>query len=130
VAGPAGQPDPWTEDKVDTKNPDRGPLLLISGERDHTVPWAIVNASHKQQQDNPGMTEIEKFPGRGLSLTIDSGWREVADKALASSGASPSVVVWIPTGCRYPFRPPPRAGMPDAAPPLGSGTGFAGQRRS
>jgi non-heme chloroperoxidase len=75
--------NPWTEDKVDTKNPDRGPLLLISGERDHTVPPAIVNASYKQQQDNPGVTEIEKIPGKGHALTIDSGWREVADKALA-----------------------------------------------
>jgi pimeloyl-ACP methyl ester carboxylesterase len=56
---------------------------LISGERDHTVPPAIVNASYKQQQDNPGVTEIEKIPGRGHALTIDSGWREVADKALA-----------------------------------------------
>ena len=75
--------NPWTEAKVDTKNPDRGPLLLISGERDHTVPWAIVNASYKQQQDNQGVTEIEKIPGRGHALIIDSGWREVADKALA-----------------------------------------------
>ncbi|MFL6035382.1 MAG: alpha/beta hydrolase [Gaiellaceae bacterium] len=75
--------NPWTEAKVDTKNPDRGPLLLISGERDHTVPWAIVNASYKQQQDNQGVTEIEKMPGRGHALIIDSGWREVADRALA-----------------------------------------------
>jgi hypothetical protein len=57
--------NPWTEDKVHRKNPDRGPLLLISGELDHTVPPAIVNASYKQQQDNPGVTEIEKVPGRG-----------------------------------------------------------------
>jgi non-heme chloroperoxidase len=75
--------NPWTEDKVDTKNPDRGPLLLISGELDHTVPPAIVNASYKQQQDNPGVTEIEKIPGHGHALTIDSGWRETADNALA-----------------------------------------------
>lgn len=75
--------NPWTEAKVDTRNPDRGPMLLISGEEDHTVPWAIVNASYKQQQDNQGVTEIEKIPGRGHALTIDSGWREVADKALA-----------------------------------------------
>ena len=70
--------NPWTEAKVDTKNPDRGPLLLISGERDHTVPPAIVNASYKQQQDNPGVTEIERFPGRGHALIIDSGCRRVA----------------------------------------------------
>jgi pimeloyl-ACP methyl ester carboxylesterase len=75
--------NPWTEAKADTKNPDRGPLLLISGERDHTVPWAIVNASYKQQRDNQGVTEIEKIPDRGHALIIDSGWREVADKALA-----------------------------------------------
>ena len=75
--------NPWTEDKVDTKNPDRGPLLLISGELDHTVPWAIVNASYNQQQDNPGVTEIVKINGRGHALIIDSGWREVADTALA-----------------------------------------------
>lgn len=78
--------NPWTEAKVDTKNPDRGPLLLISGERDNTVPWAIVNASYKQQKTNPGVTEIEKIPGQGHALTIDSGWRQVADKALAFVG--------------------------------------------
>src|SRR5215216_5150356 len=64
--------NPWTEDKVDTKNPERGPLLLISGERDHTVPPAIVNASYKQQQYNPGVTEIETIPGHGHALIIDN----------------------------------------------------------
>jgi non-heme chloroperoxidase len=75
--------NPWTEAKVDTDNPDRGPLLVISGEKDHTVPWAIANASYKQQKDNPGVTEIVEIKGRGHGLTIDSGWREVADTALA-----------------------------------------------
>jgi pimeloyl-ACP methyl ester carboxylesterase len=75
--------NPWTEDKVDTDNPDRGPLLIISGEKDHTVPWAIANASFKRQQRNPGITEIVEIPGRGHALTIDSGWRAVADTALA-----------------------------------------------
>jgi pimeloyl-ACP methyl ester carboxylesterase len=75
--------NPWTEAKVDTANPDRGPLLIIDGEKDHTVPWAIANASFKRQRRNPGLTEIEKIPGRGHSLTIDSGWREVAETALA-----------------------------------------------
>jgi pimeloyl-ACP methyl ester carboxylesterase len=75
--------NPWTEAKADTKNPDRGPLLIIEGEKDHTVPWAIANASYKRQRHNPGVTEIEKVPNRGHSLTIDSGWREVAEKALA-----------------------------------------------
>ena len=75
--------NPWTEAKVDTKNPDRGPLLIIDGEKDHTVPWAIANASFKRQQQNEGVTEIKRIPNRGHSLTIDNGWREVADTALA-----------------------------------------------
>jgi len=74
--------NPWTEAKVDTENPDRGPLLIISGENDHTVPWAIANASFHQQQKNPGPTEIVEIKGRGHALTIDSGWREVATTAL------------------------------------------------
>jgi non-heme chloroperoxidase len=74
--------NPWTEAKVDTKNPDRGPMLIISGEKDNTVPPAIANASFKQQQKNPGVTEIIEMPNRGHALTIDSGWREVCDTAL------------------------------------------------
>jgi non-heme chloroperoxidase len=75
--------NPWTEAKVDSKNPDRGPLLIISGEKDHTVPWSIANASYKRQKRNDGVTEIVQIPNRGHALTIDSGWREVAETALA-----------------------------------------------
>ena len=75
--------NPWTEVKVDTKNPKRGPLLILDGEKDHVVPWAIANASYKRQRRNDGVTEIMKVPGRGHALTIDHGWQEVADIALA-----------------------------------------------
>ena len=75
--------NPWTEVKVDTANPERGPLLIIEGEKDNTVPWAIANASFKRQKRNAGVTEITKVPGRGHALVIDSGWREVAETALA-----------------------------------------------
>jgi pimeloyl-ACP methyl ester carboxylesterase len=75
--------NPWTEAKVDTKTPERGPLLIISGEKDNTVPWAIANASFKRQKRNEGVTEIVEMSGRGHALTIDSGWRDVADTALA-----------------------------------------------
>lgn len=75
--------NPWTEDKVDTRNPERGPLLILDGELDNTVPWSIANASYKQQAKNPGVTEIQKIAGRGHALTIDSGWREVAQISLA-----------------------------------------------
>jgi len=74
--------NPRTEAKLDPANPNRGPLLIIEGEKDHTVPWAIANASYKRQRHNPAVTEIAKVPNRGHSLTIDSGWREVADTAL------------------------------------------------
>jgi non-heme chloroperoxidase len=74
--------NPWTEAKVDTKRPDRGPLLIIDGEKDHTVPWAIANAAFKRQRRNPAVTEIAKIPNRGHALTIDHGWREVAQTAL------------------------------------------------
>jgi pimeloyl-ACP methyl ester carboxylesterase len=74
--------NPFTEAKLDPENPERGPLLIINGEKDHTVPWAIANAAYKRQKRNPGVTEIVEIPNRGHSLTIDSGWREVADKAL------------------------------------------------
>ena len=75
--------NPWTEAKVDTKNPKRGPLLITSGTKDHTVPPAIAKASFKRQQKNEGVTEFVSFPGRGHALVIDSGWRDVADAALA-----------------------------------------------
>ena len=74
--------NPRTEAKVDTKNPDRGPLLVIDGEKDHTVPWAIAHAAYKRQKRNPNVTEIQQLPGRGHSLTIDHGWQEVAQAAL------------------------------------------------
>ena len=74
--------NPWTEAKVNTKNPARGPMPIISGELDHTVPRAISNASYKREKHNDGVTEIVKIPNRGHALTIDSGWREVADTAL------------------------------------------------
>jgi pimeloyl-ACP methyl ester carboxylesterase len=75
--------NPWTEAKVDTQNPARGPMLILSGGSDHTVPWAIANASYKRQLRNTGVTEIAEIPNRGHALTIDSGWRGVADPALA-----------------------------------------------
>jgi non-heme chloroperoxidase len=76
--------NPWTEAKVDTKNPDRGPMLIIEGELDHTVPMSIAKASFRKQQKNEeNVTEMTTIAGRGHALVIDGGWREVADIALA-----------------------------------------------
>jgi pimeloyl-ACP methyl ester carboxylesterase len=90
VAGP-GKPlfqaaaanlNPWSEAKVDAKNPERGPMLIVSADDDHTVPWAIAEAAYKRQAHNQGVTEIVKIEGRGHALTIDHGWQEVAETAL------------------------------------------------
>lgn len=74
--------NPWTEDQVNTKNSERGPLLLIAGEKDHTVPLAVVTAAYKLQKHNPAVTEFHEMSNRGHSLIIDHGWREVAETAL------------------------------------------------
>jgi pimeloyl-ACP methyl ester carboxylesterase len=74
--------NPGAETRVDTKNPDRGPLLIFTGEKDHAVPPAMSNAAFKKQRHNPGVTELAEMPNRGHSLVIDSGWREVADRSL------------------------------------------------
>src|SRR5438445_165919 len=64
--------NPWTEAKVDTKNPERGPMLIVSGEKDHTVPPAIAKAAFKRQKGNEGVTEFVEIPGRGHALVIDN----------------------------------------------------------
>jgi pimeloyl-ACP methyl ester carboxylesterase len=69
--------------KVDVKNPERGPLLFINGEQDHIVPNAVAHAAYKLQSKNPGRTEFTEIEGRGHSLTIDAGWADVANAALA-----------------------------------------------
>lgn len=58
------------------------PPLIIHGEKDHKVPWAIANASFKDQRDNRGVTQIIELAGRERALTIDGDWREVADTVL------------------------------------------------
>jgi pimeloyl-ACP methyl ester carboxylesterase len=68
---------------IDTANSGRGPLLLVMGGRDHTVPEAITKATLKQYRDSDAVTDLVEFPDRGHSLTIDSGWRAVADESLS-----------------------------------------------
>ena len=75
--------NPFSETKVDTHNPDRGPLLIIGGEKDHTVPPKLTEDAFRHQEKNPGITEYVELPGRGHALTIDHGWAEVAQTALA-----------------------------------------------
>jgi non-heme chloroperoxidase len=74
--------NPFSETRVDTRNPDRGPLLIIGGENDHTVPPVLTESQFKHQDKNPGITAYTELPGRGHALTIDHGWAEVAQTAL------------------------------------------------
>jgi pimeloyl-ACP methyl ester carboxylesterase len=69
--------------KVETRNQDRGPLLLVMGGQDHTVPEAITKSTLKQYRHSDAVTDLEEFPDRGHSLTIDAGWAAVAEAALA-----------------------------------------------
>ena len=78
--------NPRSETRVDRRNPGRGPLLLIGGERDNTVPWAMVNAAYKKQRRNAAVTELVQVPGRGHSLVFDNGWEQIAQLALEFFG--------------------------------------------
>jgi pimeloyl-ACP methyl ester carboxylesterase len=83
--------NPATELRVDTKNPDRGPLLIFTGEVDHAVPPAMSRAAYKKQRRNPGVTEHIEMPGRDHALVIDERWREVCDASLEFLGRSAPV---------------------------------------
>jgi len=74
---------PHSPAKVDTANEDRGPLLLTMGGKDHTVPEAITKSTLKQYRHSTAVTDLVEFADRGHSLTIDSGWRDVAEACLA-----------------------------------------------
>jgi pimeloyl-ACP methyl ester carboxylesterase len=73
---------PGSPAKVNTGNKTRGPLLLIAGGRDHTVPAAITRSTRKLYHRSPAITDFQEFPSRGHSLTIDSGWAEIAGYGL------------------------------------------------
>jgi pimeloyl-ACP methyl ester carboxylesterase len=74
--------NPHSPAKVNTGNESRGPLLLMMGGKDHTVPEAVTKATLKQYRHSEATTDILEFEDRAHSLTIDHGWREVADARL------------------------------------------------
>jgi len=78
--------NPSAQTKVNTKNATRGPLLIVSGESDHTVPPVLAHAAAKKYRNSPAITELKSFPNRGHSLVIDHGWKEIADYSLAWLG--------------------------------------------
>src|ERR1035441_6677170 len=49
--------NPFTEAAADTKNPQRGPMLIITGEKDHIAPHAIASASYNKQKRNRAATD-------------------------------------------------------------------------
>lgn len=74
--------DPWAEAEVDVDNEARGPMLIVAGGKDHTVPAAIARAAYRRQEKNGAVTELVELPDRGHSMTIDDGWSEIANLAL------------------------------------------------
>jgi non-heme chloroperoxidase len=68
---------------VDTKNSDRGPLLIVGGGKDHTVPEVVAKAAYKLYAKSSAVTDFQSFPDRGHSLVFDHGWREIADFSLS-----------------------------------------------
>ncbi|GAA4539708.1 alpha/beta hydrolase [Pseudonocardia xishanensis] len=78
--------NPHSPAKVDTANELRGPLLLMTGGKDHTVPEAVTRATLKQYRHSDAVTDLMEFPDRAHSLTIDAGWREIAESALTWLG--------------------------------------------
>lgn len=76
--------NPFAATKASKKNADRGPMLVVTGENDNIVPFAMANAAFKKQAKNiAAATELVEIPGVGHSLIIDSSWKVVADEALA-----------------------------------------------
>jgi non-heme chloroperoxidase len=67
---------------VDTHRNDRGPLLIVAGGKDHTVPEAVARAAYKRYRHSTATTDFHAFPDRSHSLVLDHGWREVADVTL------------------------------------------------
>jgi alpha-beta hydrolase superfamily lysophospholipase len=67
---------------IDTGKADRAPLLIISGGADRTVPDTVTRTAYKMYGKSAAVTEFREFADRGHSLTVDSGWREVAQTAL------------------------------------------------
>lgn len=74
--------NPISATKVNVSNRTRGPLLLVAGEKDNTVPPVLVKSTLRAYSKSPAITELKEFPNRGHSLTIDSGWRELAEYSL------------------------------------------------
>ncbi len=74
--------NPHSPAKVDTDNANRGPLLLIASGKDHTVPESVTRATLKQYRHSAAVTDIKTFADRGHSLTVDTGWPEIADTCL------------------------------------------------
>jgi pimeloyl-ACP methyl ester carboxylesterase len=90
--GAAANFNPHSPAKVHTHNNTRGPMLFISGKQDHTVPDIVARSAYKQYKHSTAVTELKQFD-RGHSLTIDSGWREIAQACLdwlTAQGLGPS----------------------------------------
>jgi len=67
--------------KVNTQNTSRGPLLITGGEKDNQAP-AIIGKASVKKYNKTAITDFKLFEGRGHSLIVDSGWKEIAEYSL------------------------------------------------
>lgn len=84
--------NPESPTAVDTHTATRGPLLIIGGGADHTVPEVVAREAYELYHDSAAVTEYHAFPGRGHSLVFDHGWKDVADHTLTWLRENPSPV--------------------------------------
>jgi pimeloyl-ACP methyl ester carboxylesterase len=73
--------NPKSVTKVNYRNPERAPLLLITGTEDRICPPSVNRADFNKQQQAPSATEHKEYEGR-CHFPGQAGWEEVADFAL------------------------------------------------
>ena len=68
--------------KVNYKNDDRAPLLLVAAGKDHIIPVSVSKAAVKRHSKSKAKTELKVYPDRGHEIVGEPGWEAVADHAL------------------------------------------------
>ena len=67
---------------VDFKNPNRAPLLFLSGSEDHIMPPSVQASNAKHYKGEGTITEHDTYDGRPHLMVAGPGWEEIADRAL------------------------------------------------
>ena len=82
--------------RVDYRNNDRAPLLLIAGSNDHQVPASVVGDTFRKYEHSEAVTDFKQFAGRSHLLIAQAGWQEVAAYALSWAKAKAAEDLLLP----------------------------------